>query len=144
MIFDFVICSSFFADMVELEDTSDLSSDGLYRAGSSPAIRTRRREFEHKEADPPLFQKGGGRGGQILKIKAEKAQKEPGGYKLPAGLFLSFCGPLRASRWLILLLCRCRSRRSLPWRSPRRPEWALLPRSAARLWWRSSSPHWRP
>lgn len=39
MIFDFVICSSFFADMVELEDTSDLSSDGLYRAGSSPAIR---------------------------------------------------------------------------------------------------------
>ena len=55
--------------------------------GSSPIWSTRRREFEHTETDPPLLREGGGRCAQILKIEAEKAQKKPGGYKLPAGLF---------------------------------------------------------
>ena len=51
----------------------------LLSSGSSPAAGTRRREFEHRKTGAPLFQEGGGRGAQILKINAEKAQKKPGG-----------------------------------------------------------------
>ena len=75
------------AGVAELADVLDLGSSGVNRASSSLVARTRRREFEHKKTGAPLFQEGGGRGAQILKIEAEKAQKKPGGYKLPAGLF---------------------------------------------------------
>ena len=41
--------------MAELADAIDLGSIVSRRAGSSPVIRTRRREFEHAETDPPLL-----------------------------------------------------------------------------------------
>lgn len=59
------------ADVAELVYAHDSGScEHCARAGSSPAICTRRREFEHGKTCSPLFQEGGGRGGQIFKIKA--------------------------------------------------------------------------
>ncbi len=61
------------ADVVELADTQDLGSCALWRAGSSPVIRT-----QWREAEPGvLFQESVRRGGklhaEIVKNKSVRA-----------------------------------------------------------------------
>lgn len=57
------------ADVVELADTQDLGSCALWRAGSSPVIRT-----QWREAEPGvLFQESVRRGG---KLRAEIAKNK--------------------------------------------------------------------